>query len=203
MKVGIIGAGTSGRSLGKALLKAGHEVMFSSRDPQGDKAKRIHKETGAPVNSIEDTLAFSPITVIAMAADAIPELIKSHPGVWANRIIIDLNNRMSTPANSAGSFAQDLAHLTKGRVVKAFNILGVEHYQNPVFNGQKAMMLIAGSDAEARKTVAQLASDIGFDVTDIGGIENSVLLEDLARLWVHLAYNVGLGRNFAFGLLRK
>src|SRR5579859_2905734 len=112
MKVGIVGGGNSGSSLGKALLKAGHEVMFSSRDPHGGHAKRLQSETGATVGSIEDTLAFSPVTVIAMQPDTILSMVKAQPAAWKNRTIIDLNNRMTTPKDSAGSFALDLAHAT-------------------------------------------------------------------------------------------
>jgi len=177
--------------------------MFSSRDPQSEHAQALHAETGALVGSIQATLAFSPVTVIAMAPDSVDDLIKAHPGVWSDRIIIDLNNRMTPSAERVGSLAQDLARATHGRVVKAFNILGVEHYQNPVFGGQAATMFIAGDDPEAKGVASQLASDIGFEVIDAGGLEASVLLEDLARLWVHLAHKAGLGRNIAFKLLRR
>ncbi len=203
MKVGIIGAGTVGSSLGKALLKAGHEVMFSSRDPQGGHAQRLSKETGAPVGSIQETLAFAPIVVIAMDANTVPGMIKANPQGWANKAIIDLNNRMLTTPTRENSLSHEIARLTKGKVVKALNTIGAEHYQNPVFDGEKATMFIAGDDKEAKKMAGQLISDIGFDVVDVGGLDNSDLLDNLARFWVHMAYQTGMGRNVAFRLIRR
>jgi predicted dinucleotide-binding enzyme len=70
MKVGIIGAGFVGANLGKALLRAGHEVMLSSRDPGGDHARSVREETGAPVGSLADVMDFSPVIALAMTPDA-------------------------------------------------------------------------------------------------------------------------------------
>jgi predicted dinucleotide-binding enzyme len=55
MKIGIMGAGPVGSSLGKALLNAEHEIMFSSRDPQGNHAQTLRSEMGAVVGSVAGT----------------------------------------------------------------------------------------------------------------------------------------------------
>jgi len=47
-----------------------------------------------------------------------------------------------------------------------------------------------------------LAADIGFEVIDVGGLESSALLENLAALWIHMLRS-GMGRDMAFKLLRK
>ena len=47
MNVSIIGAGFVGQSLGKALTRAGHHVMFSSRTPQSEKITALIAEIGA------------------------------------------------------------------------------------------------------------------------------------------------------------
>lgn len=204
MKVAILGAGNVGSSLGKALIKAGHQVIFSSRDPLGPHAQKITAETGAPVGSIPDTIDFSPVVVLAMSPDAVMELVGQYPGVWQDKIIIDLNNKLGpSPLKNAGSFAQELALRTGGRVVKAFNTIGAEHFLNPVFDGQKASMFIAGDDPAAKQVVADLAASIGFEPIDAGGIEISPLIENLAALWIHLARRPGLGRNIAFKLIRR
>ncbi len=202
MRIGIIGAGKAGGSLGKALLKAGHDVMFSSRDPRGDHAQALRAETGAPVGSVSETLAYSPVIVIAMSPTVIGGLVHEHEGAWSDKILIDMNNKGGlSDSDVPGSFGQHLASITHAKVVKAFNTIGVEHLQNPVFGGQKATMLIASDDAEAKRIVSQLATDIGFEPVDAGSLEMSGLLESLAVLWGRLSSSAGYGRNFAFKLI--
>ncbi len=201
MKIGIIGAGHVGTSLGKALLKAGHEVMFSSREPDSPKAQQIRTETGAPVDSIQDVINFSNLIAIAMPPDAALQVAQEYKGHWADKTIIDMNNRFGASA-SGRSFAQDLAEAAGTDVVKAFNMIGAESYQNPIFGGQPASMLIAGDDPATKKQVLQIASDIGFDAVDAGNLEASALIEKLAQLWVHLMRS-GAGRDMAFKLIRR
>jgi predicted dinucleotide-binding enzyme len=40
-------------------------------------------------------------------------------------------------------------------------------------------------------------------MVDAGALVNARLLESLGALWIHLAFRQGLGRGFAFGLLRR
>jgi hypothetical protein len=54
-------------------------------------------------------------------------------------------------------------------------------------------MFYCGDDAGAKKAAAQLASDLGFEPIDAGGITSARLLEPLAMLWIRLALAQGLG----------
>jgi predicted dinucleotide-binding enzyme len=60
-----------------------------------------------------------------------------------------------------------------------------------------------GDDAEAKKTAAPLAGDTGFEPIDAGSLSNSRLLEPLAMFRIRLAYKCGMGREFAFTLLKR
>ncbi len=203
MKVGIVGAGRVGSSLGKALIKAGHQVMFSSRDPQGEHAHNVSAETGAPVGSIAATIDFSPVVVLAMSPDAVMAVAGEYAAQLKDKLIIDLNNRLGPGgAPSASSFVQELAARTGGKVVKAFNTIGADQYLNPGFDGQSASMFIAG-DPQARQAAAELAASIGFEVVEVGGLEIAPLVEGLAALWIHLALRSGQGRNIAFKLIKR
>jgi hypothetical protein len=46
-------------------------------------------------------------------------------------------------------------------------------------------------------------AELGFEVVDAGALKIARLLEPLAMLWIHLALSQGLGRDFAFALLRR
>jgi predicted dinucleotide-binding enzyme len=63
-------------------------------------------------------------------------------------------------------------------------------------------MFIAGNDAAAKKQVAGILNDFGWNSVDSGGIESSRYLEAMCMLWVlhGMATN---SFNHAFKLLRK
>ena len=74
---------------------------------------------------------------------------------------------------------------------------------DPRFGSDRAVMFLAGDDDAAKATVSKLGEELGFEMVDAGGLEIARLLEPVAMLWVHLAFRRGLGRNFAFKLLRR
>ena len=43
-----------------------------------------------------------------------------------------------------------------------------------------------------------LARDMGFTPRDAGPLRNAAVLENLAVLWIHLATQSGMGRQFYF-----
>jgi len=80
---------------------------------------------------------------------------------------------------------------------------GINNMENPVYAGARIPMFYCGDDAGAKKTAAQLASDIGFEPIDAGPLANARMLEPLAMLWGWLAFPGGMGREFAFQLLKR
>jgi predicted dinucleotide-binding enzyme len=68
-------------------------------------------------------------------------------------------------------------------------------------------MFYAGNDASAKRATHDLATALGFDAVDAGNLVQARLLEQLAVLWISLAYGAGgapaLGREFAFRLVRR
>jgi hypothetical protein len=205
MKIGIIGAGNVGGTLGKALANAGHSVMFGARNPQAERIQQLLADTNgdAQAGTVLEAVAFGEAVILAIHWPAV-ETVVPKAGGWNGKILIDATNRFTPPTSvSAGSAAEDLARIAAGaRIIKAFNTIGAEHMANPDFNGEKASMLICGDDPDAKAKVAGLAEDIGFEAVDAGPLNNARLLESLTMLWVSLARG-GLGRNIAFKILRR
>jgi predicted dinucleotide-binding enzyme len=73
---------------------------------------------------------------------------------------------------------------------------------DPFFDGQAATHFIAGDDPAAKATVAELVGEFGWDVVDVGGMDQSFYLEALAMLWVNYAIRTGSWGQ-AFKLLRR
>ena len=102
------------------------------------------------------------------------------------------------------SAAEEIAKWAKGsRVVKAFNSIGAKALNNLQFGSVRADAFICGDDFESKTVVKKLATDIGFDIVDVGPLINARILEYLALLWIQLAYTRQMGPNVAFKLLTR
>lgn len=194
MKIGIIGAGFVGESLAHGLTKAGHSVMLSSRTPDSDKMQALIADIGdaASVGIPQATVDFSEVVALAVPTDAVDNFVQNVDGL-SDKIILDMTQGDS----------ESIAQITGARVVKIFNMVGAEHYQNPQFGDQAATMLYCGDAADAKQTAAQLASDLGFDAIDFGELAAYPHLVNLAYAWIHLAFRAGQGRDIAFKVLKR
>lgn len=209
MKIGILGAGNVGGSLGKAWAQCGHEIVFGARDPHGERAQQA--VAGAGSNARADTLgaavATTDVVVLAVPWAAVPDALRA-AGDLSGKIVIDTTNALrweNGPVKGVDTSAAETiaAWLPGSHVVKAFNTIGGEHMADPQFGDEAADMFICGDDAAARAVVAGLANEIGFVARDAGTLRNAPLLESLAILWIHMVTVGGLGRDVAFKLLTK
>ncbi len=210
MKIGIIGAGRVGGTLGKAWARLGHEVMFGVRDPGSEKVQGLLKEAGpaARAGSIAEAAAFGEVVVLAVPWAAAQDAARA-AGDLRGKILIDVTNTLTrkVPALALGpetSSAEEIARRAVGaKVVKAFNTIGAVTMANPKYGTLRADTYICGDDEAAKATVTGLAKELGFDVVDVGPLTSARLVEALTGLWAVLAFDRGLGPSIAFKLLRR
>lgn len=204
MNIAIIGAGSVGASLARGWHGTGHAIRLGVRDPQGDfSGAELLELDGVRAMSIREAVEQSEVILLAGPGKAATDIAQSL-GTLQNQIVIDAMNG-PPPAPHASLGAAVAASLQGGRFVKCFNTTGWENMAAPQYGANLSCdMFCAGDDADAKKTVQQLALDLGFGACyDVGGSEACGLLESLAFLWIRLATKQGLGRNFAFKLLRR
>jgi NADPH-dependent F420 reductase len=210
MKIAVIGTGNVGGTLGNRWASLGHDVTFGVRDPAAVKVKSLLKlsDNKATAASVPDAVAASDIVVLATPWEAVGDAI-AVAGDLRGKIVVDCTNPIvEGPAGlSIGqttSAGEQVAKWAQGaRVVKAFNTTGANNMAEPQFPDGKATMFICGDDWEAKDAVGSLAKELGFEVCDCGGIQVSRYLEPLAMLWIHLASRQGLGRDFAFNIIKR
>lgn len=212
MKIGFIGSGNVAQVLGGGYAQKGHEVMLGTRDPS--KLAEWIERTGknVSVGSFSEAAIFGDIVFLSVTATAIEaavDLVGREN--FAGKTLIDLSNPMdfsqgvppkftATVGNSLGEQVQRL--LPEARVVKAFNSIGVAVMTDPIFDGEAATHFIAGNSNEAKAEAAGLIREFGWEVEDVGGIEQSFFLEALASLWVNYALRTNHW-NQAFKLLKR
>lgn len=197
MRIAMIGKGNVGQALALGLRRAGHEVVFGVRDPQAPDQR-----------TVAEAVAGAELAVLAVPYAAALEVAASVPD-WAGTVLVDATNPiapglsgLSVGTTTSGA-EQIAARARNARVVKAFNTTGAENMAHPDYAGGRPMMPVAGDDADARRAVLGLASALGFEAVDAGPLSAARYLEPFAMTWIHLAFKCGLGRGFAFGLLRR
>src|SRR6185295_6074285 len=74
LKIGTVGSGRIGGTLGEAWLKAGHEVMFSSLDLEHDKALAARLGGKARAGTSKEAAAFGEVLLFAVPYSALPQV---------------------------------------------------------------------------------------------------------------------------------
>ena len=178
IKIGIIGSGNVGSALGRVWAKAGHEVMFSSRNIEHD--KRLASEIGANARAgtPQQAASFGEVVVVSVPYRALPELGKSLASTLKGKVVIDTCNpfpgRDGDIANWAREKGAGLASaelLPGARIVRAFNAVGAARMGTAHESPGRVGMPIAGDDKEAITLASRLIRDIGYEPVLVGGLE--------------------------------
>ena len=209
MKIGFLGGGNVGATLGEGFVRAGHEVFFGVRNPTApDMQAVIDRSAGkARAGSIAEAAKFSDVMVNALPWSATQAALESLD--LRGKILLDCTNPLKPDLSgltvgTTTSAGEMVASWAKGaKVVKIFNSVGYGLMANPVFEGRAIPLFYCGDVAEAKKVAASLAKDIGFDPQDAGPLMNARLLEPYAMLWIWMAVKGGFGRDFAFQIVRR
>lgn len=209
MDIAVIGAGNVGKALSGAFVRAGNKVTISSAHPET--AREAAEGTGATaVDSNRAAAAAGDVVVLAVPYPTLPVILDDLGDALRGKVVIDATN----PLDFSGGFppklsiagADSLGERVQGavpdaRVVKAFNTIGAPHFVDPTFSEGRPTMLIAGDDADAKRTVGDVLADFGWpDPVDIGGIEGSRELEAIGVAWIKIGGMRGAW-DHAFALL--
>jgi NADPH-dependent F420 reductase len=214
MKIAVIGAGNVGGTLGKRWAKAGHEVAFGVRNPSEARVAALLRESGPSARAalVPEAARQAAVVVLTVPWENAQEALAA-AGDLRGRILIDATNPVALTAEGlrqglvighTTSAAEEVARWAEGaRVVKAFNTTGWQNMADPLYGSQGLSMLLCGDDAEARKVVADLARQLGFEPVDVGPLRSARYLEAVAMLWIDMAILQGFGTNFGFQVVKR
>jgi len=181
MKIGVIGSGRIGSTIGALWVKAGHEVMFSDRD--AEQVKRAIDGLGprARAGSVPEAAAFGDAILIAVPYAALPAIQQQVGAQLKGKVVIDPNNPvpsrdgdMAVSAREKGAGVSSAALLPGARIVRSFNSWGYSTMEREANRPAPRMALpVAADDAGAKKPGMQLVADAGFDPVDAGSLAAS------------------------------
>ncbi|MBE9104206.1 NAD(P)-binding domain-containing protein [Nostoc cf. edaphicum LEGE 07299] len=207
MKIGIIGSGNIGGTLGQHWAKAGHEVMFSSRNPED--LKPMAKAVGAKTGTVENAAVFGDVILLAIPFGKVLE-VAQQIGRLDHKILIDATNPYpQRDGDVAQRVIDDREQTATGYVaeqfpgaqtIKAFNSIYYKVLADQAFQSgdDRVAVQICGDDLQAKQTVKQLIEAIGFAPQDIGDLSSGTLFEPNAPL-----YNQNLKIGDALTLLHQ
>jgi predicted dinucleotide-binding enzyme len=171
MKIAIIGAGNIGRRLAKHWALAGYETFLGVRDPSTQEIKDLLKEINGEVKAmgVRDAAKHADIITICVGFRHLDQVL-DEIGHQKDKLIIETINASFEGGSDAGKIIS--SRTGSPRVVKAFNSIGAENLDNPVFAGIAADTFICGGTAPDIEIVSALAKRVGFEnVYHIGGLE--------------------------------
>ena len=209
MKIAVIGAGNVGSALGTGWAKAGHTIVFGVRDVNKAPLKALCERIGATAAAPAEAARQGDVVVLALPWNVAENAVKSL-GDLKGKIIIDSMNPLAMKDGALGlergyttSGAEAVASWLAGaKVVKTFNQVGAEMMMAGDRFPTPPVMFLAGDDDGAKSTVAQLVRELGFEALDAGALKQARLLEPFAMVWINQAILRGLGRDWAFGVIR-
>jgi len=191
MRIGVLGKGRIGGTLGKKWQSAGHDVVFGTRIPDASVPSQV---------SVPQAIGSSSVVLFAVPASAVPQIIQANLAGLAAKVLIDATNNMAGPAMSSVDLLS--TEVPSSKVFRAFNSLGWENFAAPAFGHDRADLFYCGPpDKEATGVVEELIEAIGLRPVRIGELDKVDLLDSVTKLWFTLAIERGMGRHTAFKVL--
>ena len=175
--IGIIGAGHIGSQVARLAISCGYPVVISnSRGPETLSELVAELGPSARAATAVDAAKASEIVVVSIPLKNYREVPVAP---LAGKIVIDTNNyypqrdgHIAELDNESTTTAELLqGHLPNSRVVKAFNHIYAAQITTdgtPAGTPNRRALVIAGDDAQAKATVAQLLDQFGYDTVDAG-----------------------------------
>ena len=197
------GTGNEGKGLAYRWAKAGYRVLIGSRTPEKAQAtaqeilERLGGEAHLEGLSNMEAAQRADIAALTVPYAAHRETLEKVKSALLGKILVDVTVPLvppnvtkvqMPPAGSAAQEAKDI--LGEGvEVVSAFQNISHEHLLNnePV----ECDVLVCGTSKEARAEVLKLVEATGLIGWDAGPIENSVVIEGLTSILIHINRQYG------------
>jgi hypothetical protein len=180
-RIGIIGSGNIGGTIGGLWVKKGHSVFFSSRHP--DELKDMVAKLGslAQAGAVEQAVAFGDVLFIAVPYGAIPQIGKDYSAAMKGKVMLDACNAVSS---RDGAVADEVERNGIGvttqkyfpgvRIVRAFNTMSYMVFAREANRPDPKLAIpIAGDDPQALQIAASLVRDAGFDPVTVGTLADA------------------------------
>src|SRR4051794_30165463 len=185
----ILGTGNMGQAIAAVAGKGGHTVQLLG-------------------SSDVDTPIAGDVVVLAVYYGSVDDVIAQRGEQLAGKIVVDITNPVNVetfdslvvPADSSAT-AEIAAALPQSRVLKAFNTTFAATLAAGDVGPVTTTVLIAGDDADAKSTLADIVTSGGLKAIDAGALTRARELEAVGFLEITLAAAEKLPWTGGFGVV--
>jgi predicted dinucleotide-binding enzyme len=178
MRIGTVGAGSLGGTVGRLLVNAGHEVRFSSRDP-AELAPMV-RELGATASAgtPREAAQFGDVVLFAVPYSALPQLGRDLSDVLRGKVVLDACNpvpgaddELARDAMANGVALTTAKLLPNTRLVRVFSAVDATAIAaSAARRSDKLGVPMASDDRGAIQIAAGLVRDVGCEPVEVGGL---------------------------------
>jgi predicted dinucleotide-binding enzyme len=181
MKIGFVGSGNIGGTIGELLAKAGHQVFFSSRNPDNLKPLVARVGPRARAGTPHEAIAFADVVFLGVPFSSMPQIGKDYAAELKGKIVLDAGNPnvrrdgpVAEPAVAKGAGVATAELLPGARIVRAFNQLNFKVFLSEAHRaGERVAVPLGGHDAMALAVASRLVTDAGFEPVVVGSLAAS------------------------------
>jgi 8-hydroxy-5-deazaflavin:NADPH oxidoreductase len=185
----ILGTGNMGQAIASVAAKGGHSVQQLGENDT-------------------NTAVTGEVVVLAVPYPAVADVIAQRGEQLAGKIVVDITNPLNfetfdslvVPADSSAA-AEIAAALPSSRVLKAFNTTFAGTLAAGIVGPLTTTVLIAGDDADAKSTLADIVTSGGLNAIDAGSLKRARELEAVGFLQLALAANEKVSWTGGFGVI--
>ena len=186
--VSILGKGTMGTAIAGIVERGGNVAeSFDSKD------------TDKPVTG--------EVVVLAVPYPVVKDVLDQRADQLAGKIVVDITNPLDfetfdslTVAPDSSAAAEIAAALPTSHVLKAFNTNFAATLSSGTVGDAATTVLIAGDDADAKASLAEIVTAGGLVATDSGSLRRARELESLGFLQITLAASEKVGWTGGFAV---
>ena len=181
LKIGIIGTGHIGGALASLWVKAGHEVLVSSRHP--GQLEGLARSLGpkARVGTPREAALFGDVVLISVPYGALPQVGRDLKAELSGKIVLDTGNPypqrdgdMAVEARRKGTGVSSAQFLPGVRLVRAFNAINSGDLASEAHrSGERIAIPLAGDDSQALEVAQRLVRDAGFEPVVVGPLSRA------------------------------
>lgn len=178
MKIGVIGSGRVGGTIGGLWVKAGYEVMFSAREIGEVKELVAGLGPRARAGTPREAAAFGEVVLISVPYSALPQIGRDLSAELKGKVVLDTCNPiqgrdgdMAVEARAKGTGVASVELLPGVRLVRAFNCVGYSSMRSEAHRaGERLAIPLAADDQAALKIAIRLVQDAGFEPVVVGAL---------------------------------
>jgi predicted dinucleotide-binding enzyme len=199
VRIGILGTGVVGQTIGGKLVELGHDVKLGSRTATNEKGAQWVAQHGsrASQGTFADAASFGQMVFNCTSGMVSLEALQSvGASNLAGKVLVDVSNPLDfsrgmpptlSVCNTDSVGEQIQRAFPDAKVVKTLNTTNTAVMVNPAMVPGDHDLFICGNDADAKAKVSELLRSFGWrTIIDLGDISASRGVEMILPLWLRL-----------------